>query len=34
LREGDGVAALVLKSLDVQQIRQDILHELDPNFSG
>ena len=36
LREGDGVAARVLKNLDVdiEQTRQEILKELDPNFSG
>ena len=35
LREGDGVAARVLKNLhvDVHQTRQEILRELDPNFS-
>src|SRR6187551_2275226 len=35
LREGDGVAAKVLKSLDVdiEQTRQEILKELDPNFA-
>ena len=34
LREGDGVAARVLKNLDIDidQCRQEILHELDPNF--
>jgi hypothetical protein len=34
LREGDGVAARVLRNLDVniEQIRQEILKELDPNF--
>jgi ATP-dependent Clp protease ATP-binding subunit ClpC len=34
LREGDGVAARVLKSLDVdiELCRQEILKELDPNF--
>jgi len=34
LREGDGVAAHVLKNLDVdiEQTRQEILKELDPNF--
>ncbi len=34
LREGDGVAAKVLKNLDVdiEQARQEILRELDPNF--
>ena len=36
LREGDGVAASVLKNLDVdiEQTRQEILKELDPNFTG
>src|SRR5205823_5321833 len=36
LREGDGVAARVLKNLDVdiEQPRQEILKELDPNFSS
>jgi len=36
LREGDGVAARVLKSLDVdiEQTRQEILKELDPNFAS
>jgi ATP-dependent Clp protease ATP-binding subunit ClpC len=36
LREGDGVAARVLKSLDVdiEQTRQEILKELDPNFQA
>src|ERR1035438_5431809 len=36
LREGDGVAAKVLKNLDVdiEQARQEILRELDPNFTG
>ncbi|MGE9268273.1 MAG: ATP-dependent Clp protease ATP-binding subunit [Verrucomicrobiales bacterium] len=35
LREGDGVAARVLGSLDVdiQRARQEILTEIDPNFS-
>ncbi len=35
LREGDGVAARVLKNLDVdiEQARQEILKELDPNFA-
>ena len=35
LREGDGVAARVLKNLDVdiKQTRQEILKELDPNFT-
>ena len=34
LREGDGVASRVLQSLevDVEQTRQEILKELDPNF--
>ena len=34
LREGDGVAAKVLKNLDVdiEQCRQEILRELDPQF--
>jgi len=34
LREGDGVAAKVLRNLDVdiEQTRQEILKELDPNF--
>ena len=34
LREGDGVAARVLKNLDIdiEQTRQEILKELDPNF--
>src|SRR5436309_1428573 len=34
LREGDGVAARVLKNLDVgiEQTRAEILKELDPNF--
>ncbi len=34
LREGDGVAARVLKTLDIdiEQTRQEILKELDPNF--
>jgi ATP-dependent Clp protease ATP-binding subunit ClpC len=34
LREGDGVAARVLKNLDVdiEQTRQEVLKELDPNF--
>ncbi len=34
LREGDGVAARVLKNLDVsaEHVRQEILKELDPNF--
>src|SRR3981189_3634742 len=36
LREGDGVAARVLKNLDVDidQTRQEILKELDPNFAA
>ena len=36
LREGDGVAAKVLRALDVdiEQCRQEILRELDPNFTG
>ena len=36
LREGDGVAARVLRSLDVdiEQTRQEVLKELDPNFTG
>jgi len=36
LREGDGVAARVLKNLDVdiEQTRQEILKELDPNFGA
>jgi ATP-dependent Clp protease ATP-binding subunit ClpC len=36
LREGDGIAAGVLKDLDVdiEQCRQEILKELDPNFTG
>ena len=36
LREGDGVAARVLKNLDVdiEQTRQEILKELDPNFNA
>ena len=35
LREGDGVAAKVLKALDVdlEQTRQEILKELDPSFA-
>jgi ATP-dependent Clp protease ATP-binding subunit ClpA len=34
LREGDGVAAIVLKNLDVdiEKCRREILKELDPNF--
>jgi ATP-dependent Clp protease ATP-binding subunit ClpA len=36
LREGDGVAARVLKNLDVdiEQTRREILKELDPNWSA
>src|SRR6476660_6322915 len=36
LREGDGVAARVLKSLDVEleQTREEILRELDPNYAA
>src|ERR1700761_7411693 len=36
LREGDGVAARVLKNLDIdiEQTRQEILKELDPNFAS
>ncbi|MCD8483867.1 MAG: ATP-dependent Clp protease ATP-binding subunit [Verrucomicrobia bacterium] len=36
LREGEGVAARVLKSLDVdiERCREEILSELDPNFTG
>src|SRR5882757_4474013 len=36
LREGDGIAAKVLKNLDVdiEQTRQEILKELDPNFAA
>jgi ATP-dependent Clp protease ATP-binding subunit ClpC len=36
LREGEGVAARVLKSLDIsiEQARNEILRELDPQFSG
>ena len=36
LREGEGVAARVLRNLDIDidQCRQEILHELDPNFEG
>ena len=36
LREGEGVAARVLKNLDVdiEQARQEILKELDPNFNS
>lgn len=35
LREGDGVAAKVLRSfgVDIERTRQEILRELDPNFS-
>ena len=35
LREGDGVAAIVLKNLevDIERTRQEILKELDPNFA-
>ena len=35
LREGEGVAARVLKNLDIdiEQTRQEILKELDPNFA-
>ncbi|HZF01278.1 MAG TPA: ATP-dependent Clp protease ATP-binding subunit [Methylomirabilota bacterium] len=35
LREGDGIAAQVLRDLDVdiEQTRQEILKELDPNFA-
>ena len=35
LREGDGVAARVLRNLDIdiEQTRQEILKELDPNFA-
>ena len=35
LREGDGVAARVLKNLDIdiEETRQEILKELDPNFA-
>ena len=35
LREGDGVAARVLKTLDIdiEQTRQEILKDLDPNFA-
>src|SRR5438477_6653829 len=35
LREGDGVAARVLKSLeiDIERTRNEILKELDPNFT-
>ncbi len=36
LREGDGVAARILRSLgvDIEQTRQEILKELDPNFDS
>jgi ATP-dependent Clp protease ATP-binding subunit ClpC len=36
LREGDGVAAKVLKNLevDIEQCRQEILKELDPQFQN
>src|SRR5690606_2786893 len=36
LREGDGVAARVLKTLDIdiERTRNEILRELDPQFSG
>ena len=36
LREGDGVAARVLKNLevDIERTRHEILRELDPNFAG
>ena len=36
LREGEGVAARVLRNLDIDidQCRQEILHELNPNFEG
>jgi len=36
LREGDGVAARVLKSLeiDLERTRNEVLKELDPNFEG
>src|SRR5580765_5271841 len=36
LREGDGIAAQVLRDLDVdiEQTRQEILKELDPNFAA
>ncbi len=36
LREGDGVAARVLKTLDVdlERARNEVLKELDPNFEG
>src|ERR1700742_4929878 len=36
LREGDGVAARVLRTygIDIEQTRQEILKELDPNFNS
>jgi len=36
LREGDGVAARILRELDVdiEQTRQEVLRELDPNFTA
>jgi ATP-dependent Clp protease ATP-binding subunit ClpC len=36
LREGDGVAARVLKNLgvDVERAREEVLRQLDPNFEG
>ena len=36
LREGEGVAARVLKSLniDIERCRNEVLSELDPNFTG
>jgi hypothetical protein len=36
LREGDGVAARVLRNLDVdiERVRREILKELDPNFQA
>ena len=36
LREGEGVAARVLKTLniDIERCRNEVLSELDPNFSG
>lgn len=36
LREGDGVAARVLKDLeiDIEQARQEVLKELDPNYAA
>src|SRR5476651_322562 len=36
LREGEGVAARVLKSrdVDIERVRQEILKELDPQFGG